>query len=102
MDRHMDNKHADKLIVPAGSSGCLADLCNVLGCGAHGQDACARANGRDRGEGCAPCDKDEMAWRQKRCKTLFNRYTFVMFRRLECSESDSRAGHSGYKDEMDS
>ncbi|CAN0001815.1 unnamed protein product [Scytosiphon promiscuus] len=56
MDRHMDNKHADRLHLAdpdefggaadadAELSGhCLGDLCPALGCGAYAPDSCTRA-----------------------------------------------------------
>ncbi|CAM9736035.1 unnamed protein product, partial [Laminaria digitata] len=82
MDRHMDNKHADKLNMGDNSSPrCLESLCGVLGCGEFATDGCALG---ERGEnagvsagggmfGCGACDDADMDNRRFRCKALFHR-----------------------------
>lgn len=78
MDRHMDNKHSDRLNPSAdGSYRCLGDLCGELGCGVYSDEGCGHnlsGSGGGGGRiGCRVCDKPEMARRQIRCKTLFHR-----------------------------
>lgn len=72
MDRHMDNKHADKLSVGKGSSGCFGDLCGSLGCGKYANDACSSGSSRGR-QGCGMCNPADMDRRKSRCKALFHR-----------------------------
>ncbi|CAN0039324.1 unnamed protein product [Pylaiella littoralis] len=94
MDRHMDNKHADRLNLDerlyAGaepdSGRCLADLCPALGCGEHAADECSveihggggagAAGAADGGgkmrRGCGMCDPADMEWRTRRCILLFD------------------------------
>lgn len=83
MDRHMDNKHADKLNMGDDDSSprCLDSLCGVLGCGEFSTDGCA-IGGRGEGAGgsvgvgmmgCGACDNADMDKRRFRCKALFHR-----------------------------
>lgn len=109
MDRHMDNKHADRLHLPdpaefdgardtdAVSSGnCLGDLCPVLGCGAFAPDTCTvkihagggkgAGAGRERGgqmrRGCGMCDPADMERRRHMCEALFRRYDAASYARV--------------------
>ena len=99
MDRHMDNKHPDRLNLPreTGDNGvgdvdadgepssgrrCLGDLCPVLGCGQFdtgscrveiaGGDASGNGGGRVR-RGCGMCDPSVMERRRDQCLALFDR-----------------------------
>ena len=99
MDRHMDNKHPDRLNLHrevdaeadgdgdadpvASSSGrCLGDLCPVLGCGVYDIGDCRveiSSGGGDEGvvrRGCGMCDPADMERRRRECVALFGRYVF--------------------------
>ncbi|CAM9307174.1 unnamed protein product [Ectocarpus sp. 8 AP-2014] len=93
MDRHMDNKHADRLNL-AGSDAighgiepapgrCLGDLCPELGCGDYAADSCSveihAGGGSSLGagagtirRGCGACDPADMERRRRRCRALFH------------------------------
>lgn len=95
MDRHMDNKHADRLnlarsddidhdIEPAPGR-CLGDLCPELGCGDYAADTCSveihAGGGASLGagagkirRGCGACDPADMERRRRRCRALFHGY----------------------------
>eukprot|EP00903_Cladosiphon_okamuranus_P013437 g12516.t1 len=97
MDRHMENKHPDRLNLgretdneagmdayPGGASSrrCLADLCPVLGCGEYDMGDCRveiSSRGGGDGEevavrrGCGTCDPTDMARRRRECVALFDR-----------------------------
>jgi len=94
MDRHMDNKHPDRLNLPreevdadadGGADGgadvpssghCLGDLCPVLGCGQYDTGSCrvqiAGGAGNVR-RGCGMCDPSDMERRRGQCLALFDR-----------------------------
>eukprot|EP00752_Nemacystus_decipiens_P008570 g7654.t1 len=101
MDRHMDNKHPDRLILdreidaeayayadadadvdadstpPPGR--CLGDLCPVLGCGEYDIGDCRveiRSGDGDEGivrRGCGMCDPADMERRRRECVAVFDR-----------------------------
>lgn len=102
MDRHMDNKHPDRLNLhhrevdaEAGGDGdddadpgasfsgrrCYGDLCPVLGCGEYDIGDCrveiSGGGGGDGGvvrRGCGMCDPADMERRRRECVALFGRY----------------------------
>lgn len=99
MDRHMDNKHPDRLNLDretdaeadadagagagagAYSGRCLGDLCPVLGCGEYDIGDCRveiiSGGGGDEGtvrRGCGVCDPADMERRRHDCVALFGRY----------------------------
>ena len=83
MDRHMENKHADRLDKAEGSWGCLADLCDALGCGRHAGDQCGDRRGGaapERNSACGKCDASEMDHRRYKCKALFHRCAIAIWR----------------------
>ena len=99
MDRHMDNKHADKLIMGDDSSPrCLESLCGVLGCGDYATEGCVTtsvsegAGGSVGGGmmGCGACDNADMDRRRFRCKALFHRSVFSGIQRQR------RQGHRAH------
>lgn len=96
MDRHMDNKHPDRLNLgretdteadtgadPGGASSrrCLGDLCPVLGCGEYDIGDCrveisSSGGGGEEGtvrRGCGMCDPADMERRRRECVALFGR-----------------------------
>ncbi|CAM9546349.1 unnamed protein product, partial [Ascophyllum nodosum] len=82
MDRHMENKHADRLDKAEGSWGCLADLCDALGCGRHAGDQCGDRRGGaapERNSACGKCDASEMDHRRYKCKALFHRCAIAIW-----------------------